>query len=607
MAEAVPAAAASARVHFLDGDETGLLERARRGAGAAVEFHAYRRARDAPPALRDRLTPARLVVVLADGREFADEAGVDVLRQLGRGAAPAELRPPATRHGLEQRLHATGEWLAESREQLPARLRWLRRSRFGFGAWAYLRLLGVAYALAFLSAALQQPALVGEGGLLPAAAVFSAPANGWEVLSRPSLLWLWPGDAMLLAQSLLGLAAAMLLIFNLAPLLMSLLAATLFLGVLQAGGIFYGTVPDKLLLEAGLLGALLAPFGWRPRRLAAPPIAAVWWAWLLLFRYLSLPLYFRLHVSDDWSGLESLLPRLQMDPLPSPQGWWLAHGPDMVLEFLAAVEITVLIFGPLLLLLGGNFRRIGGSLLLAWLLWTLAVRNTHPGIFVLLGLALLTLDDQGLYRWRRRWRLGRWPRFSRCELPTLGRQGAVLGFVLALWTGSILAVGLGTGRLKNPQLREVAQLFDQWHLLPLYEGEEPKRLRESRREFVLEGSSDSKAWYAYEFRDRVGSLTRWPPLFGPYLPRLAAMSAHSPHNPPWQWLDPLAQGVYARDPVALSFFSHNPFPDEPPVQLRLRYYEYRFAPLELWWLTGEWWQRKPAWPVYFEPRGPFLP
>ena len=94
------------------------------------------------------------------------------------------------------------------------------RPRFAFSRDLFLRLLGLVYGIAFLSLAPQLPGLVGSDGLLPAAAYLERvhEVQGAEAYHRlPTLLWLWPGDALLMGLCWAGIGLSAAAVAGLAP------------------------------------------------------------------------------------------------------------------------------------------------------------------------------------------------------------------------------------------------------------------------------------------------------------------------------------------------------------------------------------------------------
>lgn len=595
-----------AEVHYLAGQSEAkrLLQQAKAVAPVGTSYHEHTELKQAPPALAEAITPATFAVVLPNGREFTGRAAVDALRQLAAGVAAGQVQPPLPKQGLLTSLqHLVGLGGSDDNETSPptptprrSRLpRWLRGERFGVGAWIYLRLLAVAYLFAFLSAALQQPALVGEQGIYPLDDRFAAYANWPTMLAKPTLLWWWPSDTLLIGQAIVGLLLAFVLLLNRAPALCSLLCAGLYLSVMNAGGIFYRFTNDGFLVEAGIIGALLAPWTLGRGRATSPPIVAVWLAWILLLRFWTIPLYFRLLFSRQWESLETYGPRLLTDALPTPMGWFLGHVPDFFLELIAALEITIVIFAPLLFFVGRNFRRIGAVMFLFGLLWLFAINNNSPALLISFGLVLLAIDDRFWWGLRRRHPGFPLPYVGQPSRPALPRQLVTMGLCVLLLVGAQMSLAhvYLHKRFKGNVVRAfVADALRPWRIANVYPHGDIF-IQDHRREFILEGSHDGQTWKPYTFRYRIGPLDRRPPVLGIYDPRLDGFPWVMGRKKPPPWVRPLIRELLRGNPTMATFFVENPFPDQAPRFIRLNKYRYNFTTLADWQATGNWWQREP--------------
>src|SRR5229473_444448 len=87
--------------------------------------------------------------------------------------------------------------------------------------WIWLRALGLIFLSAFYSLAFQITGLNGPDGILPAREYLPELREAVGLLKAlwyaPTLFWLGSSDAALLAVVLLGAAASLLLVFNVAP------------------------------------------------------------------------------------------------------------------------------------------------------------------------------------------------------------------------------------------------------------------------------------------------------------------------------------------------------------------------------------------------------
>ena len=151
-------------------------------------------------------------------------------------------------------------------------VRWLFDSRNGpsdrfLSRWIFLRALGAIYFSAFFSLVFQIRGLMGPQGILPAGEYLKSVAEQvgharyWYV---PSILWFSSGSHMLTGLCWVGMAAAVLLVFNIWPRAMLVICFVCFLSFVSAAGDFSGYQSDGMLLEAGFLSPFIAPGGFRP-------------------------------------------------------------------------------------------------------------------------------------------------------------------------------------------------------------------------------------------------------------------------------------------------------------------------------------------------------
>jgi hypothetical protein len=156
--------------------------------------------------------------------------------------------------------------------------------------WLFLRALGLIYFSAFFALLFQVKGLIGTQGILPAAEYLrDAAAAGilrfWYV---PSLLWLAPGNHMLMALMWTGLIASLLLVANVWPRGMLVVCLLCFLSFVSAAQDFSGYQSDGMLLEAGFISIFLAPPGlWPGLGERRPPMRAAMllllWEWFRIY------------------------------------------------------------------------------------------------------------------------------------------------------------------------------------------------------------------------------------------------------------------------------------------------------------------------------------
>src|SRR5438552_8610681 len=135
-------------------------------------------------------------------------------------------------------------------------MEWLQAPDYWLSRWLFERFLAAIYAVAFLTALNQFPALLGEHGLLPAPR-FLAVAPFREA---PSLFHFRYSDALVRAVSLLGVIISASLFFGRPQagpvwltMLMWLVLWLMYLSIVNIGQTFYSFGWESLLLEAGFL------------------------------------------------------------------------------------------------------------------------------------------------------------------------------------------------------------------------------------------------------------------------------------------------------------------------------------------------------------------
>jgi hypothetical protein len=137
--------------------------------------------------------------------------------------------------------------------------------------------------------------------------------------------------------------------------------------------------------------------------------------------------------------------------------------------------------------------------------------------------------------------------------------------------------------------------FDTLHLVNTYGAF--GTVGRARYNVVFEGTdddspTDAATWKAYPYKGLPVDLRQRPPQIAPYQLRLdwqmwfAAMSDYQ-HYP---WTLNLVWKLLHNDPLALSLFAGNPFPDHPPHYVRAVLYKYKFAPPGN--AGGFWWERE---------------
>ncbi|MGC2231897.1 MAG: lipase maturation factor family protein, partial [Candidatus Acidiferrum sp.] len=115
-----------------------------------------------------------------------------------------------------------------------------------------------------------------------------------------------------------------------------------------------------------------------------------------------------------------------------------------------------------------------------------------------------------------------------------------------------------------------------------------------RYEIEFQGSNDGKTWIAYPFRHKPQELDKAPRIYAPYQPRFDWNLWFASLG---EWRDnPIVlrteRCLLSNDPDVLALFASNPFPQEPPREVRAVLWQYWFTSMAEKREHGLWWRRQ---------------
>jgi hypothetical protein len=118
-----------------------------------------------------------------------------------------------------------------------------------------------------------------------------------------------------------------------------------------------------------------------------------------------------------------------------------------------------------------------------------------------------------------------------------------------------------------------------------------------RFEVVLEGRADAsdESWREYGFKGKPGDPRRRPRQFAPYHLRLDWLMWFVPlrgRARSERWLMRLCEQLLEGERAALGLLGYNPFPEQPPRQIRALMYQYAFTSRSERSATGAIWKRE---------------
>ncbi len=459
-------------------------------------------------------------------------------------------------------------------------MEWLQANDYWLARLVFQRALALIYLIAFLVAARQFPALLGEHGLLPVPRFTEAV----PFRATPSLFHFRYSDRLLLVVAWTGVALAAAAIVGLpdawpAPLTMLLWAVLwgLYLSIVNVGQTFYAFGWETLLLEAGFLAIFLGPAS------LPPAVTLIWLIRWLLFRVEFGAGLIKLRGDQCWRDLTCLYYHHETQPMPNPLSWYFHHLPkrlhrvEVLGNHFAQLVVPFFLFAP------QPVASVAGLLIAGTQSWLLLSGNFSWLNAITIVLAIASLDDAAL---------GRVLPIARPEM----QPAAWYGVLVLVVTGVILVLSYRPARnlLSGAQLMNAS--FEPLHLVNTYGAF--GSVTKVRNEVIVEGTADetvtgTTVWREYEFKGKPGDVRRRPPQFAPYHLRLdwlmwfAAMSSPLYH----EWFVPFLAKLLQGDRATLALLERNPFPDRPPRFVRALRYRYRFSTPQERRETGAWWVR----------------
>jgi hypothetical protein len=444
-----------------------------------------------------------------------------------------------------------------------------------------LRLLGLTYAFAFLSAALQIKPLLGDNGITPAKTYLQRIRrrfhSDWDALwNVPTVFWFDASDTALQAVAWVGVGLSLLLTAGFANIPLLLVLWALYLSIVKVGQIWYGYGWESQLLETGFLAVFLVPpLNPLPFASFQPPLIAVMLCWWLVIRiYLGAGLI-KLRGDTSWTDLTALNYHFETQPLPNPISPFFHHLPSACLKALTALTHAVQIGVPALILAPWPVRAIAGVILIGFQLALMVSGNLSFLNLVTIVPATAVINDAA------------WSYIMPQLIREQANQAAATAwaFPYHAWAYAAVVAYLSTPVVKNlvSEHQAMNASFNQFHLVNTYGAF--GSVTKQRHELVIQGTRDETitedtTWETYEFPAKPTDPQRSHPAIAPYQPRidwqLWFAAFPSPRRNPWLYtfLDKLLRN----DEHATALLEDNPFKDHPPTYVRVEYYQYHLNP-----------------------------
>lgn len=460
-------------------------------------------------------------------------------------------------------------------------MEWFEAPEYWLSRLVLQRALAAIYLVAFVSAALQFRALIGERGLTPVPDFL----RRTPFRASPGLFHLRYSDRLFAAVAWGGAALSAAVLLGAAdrvPLFVSVLMWALlwafYLSIVNVGQTWYAFGWESLLLETGFLAIFLG------NEDVAPPMLV-----LLLMRWLLFRVEFgagliKWRGDPCWRRLTCLYHHHETQPMPGPLSWFFHHLPKPLHRIEAAANHVTQLGLPFLLFAPQPVATVAALIMIVTQLWLVASGNFSWLNWLTIVLALSAVDGSPVAGTREYGQVPPW-------------------FVAAVIGVSALVAVLSWWPARNlvSSRQEMNRSFNPLHLVNAYGAF--GSVTRLRHEVVIEGTDEEHVtedtrWREYEFKGKPGDVRRLPRQYAPYHLRLDWLMWFAALSPSYAapWFTRLLRKLVENDPDTLRLLRVNPFPTAPPRHVRALLYRYRFTTRRERRATGAWWHREPVGP-----------
>jgi hypothetical protein len=455
-------------------------------------------------------------------------------------------------------------------------MEWFGDDAYWLSRLVFQRALAAVYLVAFLSAALQFKALIGERGMLPVPDFL----RRTDRRSAPTLFRLHYSDRFFALVAWTGCLLSAALVAGAADRLplgaaMAWWAVlwVLYLSIVNVGQTWYGFGWESLLLETGFLAVFLG------NEHVEPPVLVLWLLRWLLFRVEFGAGLIKLRGDACWRNLTCLYFHHETQPMPGPLSRLFHLLPGPVHRIETAANHVVQLGVPVLLFTPQPVASIAAALIVVTQLWLVLSGNFAWLNWLTIVLALSAVDGSLI--------AGAHP------LPQAPLWYQVV--VLAV-TALVLALSYRPALNLLSKQQAMNRSYDSLHLVNSYGAF--GTVGRVRQELVVAGTDErtvheGTVWREYEFKGKPGDVRRLPRQYAPYHLRLDWMMWFAALSPAYArpWFLPFVERLLEGDRDTLRLLRRNPFPDAPPAYVRARLYRYRFTTRRERRETGARWHR----------------
>ncbi|MGW2555151.1 lipase maturation factor family protein [Streptomyces sp. NPDC001635] len=452
---------------------------------------------------------------------------------------------------------------------------WFVAPEYWLGRLVFQRALAVVYLFAFLSAALQFRALIGERGILPVPRHLAR----MPFKHAPSVFHLHYSDRFFAAWSWAGCAVSVALVAGLdsqlplwAGMVLWLALWAMYLSIVNVGQTWYSFGWESLLLEVGFLAAFLG------NDKVAPPVVVLFLLRWILFRVEFGAGLIKIRGDACWRKLTCLDYHHETQPMPGPLSWFFHRLPRPLHRVEVAANHVTQLLVPVLLFTPQPIATVAASLMIVTQLWLVLSGNFAWLNWITIVLALSAV---------------------RFPAAAAGVAAPPLWYEIVVLTVAAGLIVLSYHPVRNMVSRGqvMNRSFDPLHLVNTYGAF--GSVSRIRYEVVIEGTAEAlpredSDWREYEFKGKPGDPRRWPRQFAPYHLRLDWLMWFAALSPAYagSWFGGLVERLLENDRDTLRLLRRSPFPpDAPPRFVRARLFRYRYTTWQELRSTGACWER----------------
>ncbi|MGV9801552.1 lipase maturation factor family protein [Mycobacterium sp. NPDC003449] len=459
-------------------------------------------------------------------------------------------------------------------------MEWFTAPEYWLARQVVQRGTAAIYLIAFVAAARQFRALLGEHGLSPIPRFLGR--NSFR--HTPSVFHLHYSDRFCAAVCWTGAAIAAALVAGVgdlvplwAAMLSWLLIWALYLSIVNVGQVWYSFGWESLLLEAGFLAVFLGNDD------IAPPILVLFLTRWLLFRVEFGAGLIKMRGDRCWRNLTCLYYHHETQPMPGPLSWFFHHLPKPIHRIEVAGNHFAQLVVPFALFAPQPVAGVAGVIVIATQLWLVLSGNFAWLNWVTIVLACSAIPDSMVAAV-----------MPVTAPPQFASTPPWFVAVVVMFTALVVCLSYWPVRNLASKRQRMNASYNSCHLVNSYGAF--GAVGRARDEVVIEGTGESTltehtVWREYEFKGKPGDVHRRPRQFAPYHLRLDWLMWFAAISPSYAqpWLRTFLERLLQGDAPTLNLLRRNPFPEAPPRFVRARLYRYRFStPHELrrehvWW------------------------